>query len=81
MLGNVDVTKDALLTARTLLVDVYRSNGRHQRERIRGLKRIINLAKERGFNNEQALMYRVFGQVVIRVTNARKIIDVAIVLV
>lgn len=55
MLGNVDVTKDSLLTARTLLFDVYRSDGHPQRERMRSLKRIINLAKERGFTNEQAL--------------------------
>jgi len=55
MLGNVDVTKDSLLTARTLLFDVYRPDGHPQRERMRSLKRIINLAKERGFTNEQAL--------------------------
>ena len=55
MLENVDVTKDSLLTARTLLFDVYRSDGHPQRERMRSLKRIINLAKERGFTNEKAL--------------------------
>lgn len=56
MLGNVDLTKDTLGTARDILFDVYRVNDQHQRERIRRLKRIVNLAKERGFENEQALL-------------------------